>query len=1607
MRNLLRLSSAGSVPYSRDLRRAVGAVGLLGGLLLSNAQGAQAQTCNQVVNFNYTNVVDGDRTVGSDKLSSGTPGTTVTYSGYAATTPAAINTFAVGANGALANTGKFLVWQRNVTGGGPTTDVASVVFTFSRPVSNLTMSVTDLDQDLVNASFTDRVTFDGYATAAGGTAIDLQPANFSGPGLNVKNKFVGTGSGATAATDPAFKANAVTGIAENPGVTTGDVTVSFPSPVTRVVITYENIAPLATATTDRTHTIGFGNITFCAQADVYASVTSGPTAAQPGSSVTYSALFGNNGPDDSNSTTRTATIPAGATVTNLGGGTLRGNILDFGTVTSVSGSSATFNYAYTLPNTTGVYSAPTTAATATGANQNGATANDTDTRTALVAPVTDISTTISGPANATQGNLVTLNVTTTNNGTSSTGNVVQTVQLATNLTNVFVSNNGTYVPSTGLVTFPTLPTLAAGQTVGNYISFSAPPTTFAPVATVTPNTVATGDSNPSNNTAYLNGATAATNIVITPTTAAVPVANLYISISASAQTVNPGTSVTLSGMTANAGPSTASSVVQTVQLLPGFTASTITINGGASTSQSGNDLLFAGGTKYNTVTGLVTFATIPTLASGASQNYSIQFTAPANVGDQLPATAFVGSTATGAAVTTDPVPADNVAATKVQILPTADVAVTLLGPTSVSGSLPVMYTAIFTNKGPGAAINFAPTMQLPAGLTNVLLTAGTYNMTTGLVTFPTSPSTAAGIAQLYTIVFTPPTTGNYTATAYTGSNTPDPVAGNNSASVTTNVTPAADLTVKLSGPDNAASGGPITYVAQTTNNGPSTAGTVTTTIQLPTGLLAANVTSSNGVYNPASGLVTFTNTNLPNGATVSNFATFANPRAAGVVLVSGATVSSTTNDPVPGNNNSAPVNTNTTNDTSLLNLSTAITASAASVAPGATFTLGVTFDSNGIVPVALMAEKLYLPPGTPLPAVTDNIAGRAIAVTYDQASGVLTFPFTTLSRKAPTDSYTVTVTAPATGPFKAVSTISSPQPEAPTDISNNVASVDVTITPTVTTVYNETSTLSGPASALPGAPLTYTVQSVNNGPANSGSVVQTVTLPAGVTATNISNGGTQTGNIITFPVTVNQSPGPGGIATNTFTVTMPATGSLAISTNSTASGESNTTDNSAQTTTTAANQTPVAVNVVNALKAPLGNTAGQQLISSLAAVDADGTIAGFQLTSIPNPTTQGTLYYDNGGTYTAITSATQALTPAQAATLKFSPVAGYVGNALFGYAATDNSGNVSLPVLYTIQVGQDNASLYGTTPVKGGTLTTGNTKYANGDVLAYVVDVNGARYNNAGLMYDPTTGALAAGAVNGLPTTGVNVASPTTTAQFVALGFALDPATGIISVLDRTKLVAGSYPFTLTTTDLFGGVTTQAVTIVIGAKPLPVELKEFTATAVKNLDAALNWATASEKNNDHFDVERSFNGSDFAAIAQVKGNGTSTAQTDYALTDAGVGRKANGTVYYRLNQVDFDGKSSYSPVRTVAFTSGATLAISLAPNPATSSTQLDLSGLPAGTYQVSVLDVTGRTVRHTTLAAGLGHELPLNGLANGTYVVRVNGTNNGQTVNLAKRLVKE
>ena len=182
--------------------------------------------------------------------------------------------------------------------------------------------------------------------------------------------------------------------------------------------------------------------------------------------------------------------------------------------------------------------------------------------------------------------------------------------------------------------------------------------------------------------------------------------------------------------------------------------------------------------------------------------------------------------------------------------------------------------------------------------------------------------------------------------------------------------------------------------------------------------------------------------------------------------------------------------------------------------------------------------------------------------------------------------------------------------------------------------------------------------------------------------------------------------------------------------------------------------------------------------------------------------------------------------------------------------------------------------------------------------------------------------------------------------------------------------------------------------------PLPVKLTAFEAQAT-GLAALCTWQTASETNNDHFVLERSLDGSTFAALGKVAGQGSTTAAHTYRYTDAEAGRQGVATVYYRLQQVDIDGKTSYSPVRAVTL---AAQAVALYPTPtAGDAATLDLSSLAAQPCQAQVLDLTGRVLFTRTLAGGLAHDFDVRSLPAGAYVLVISGNGVRQSLPLLRK----
>lgn len=163
------------------------------------------------------------------------------------------------------------------------------------------------------------------------------------------------------------------------------------------------------------------------------------------------------------------------------------------------------------------------------------------------------------------------------------------------------------------------------------------------------------------------------------------------------------------------------------------------------------------------------------------------------------------------------------------------------------------------------------------------------------------------------------------------------------------------------------------------------------------------------------------------------------------------------------------------------------------------------------------------------------------------------------------------------------------------------------------------------------------------------------------------------------------------------------------------------------------------------------------------------------------------------------------------------------------------------------------------------------------------------------------------------------------------------------------------------------------------AQTLPVNFLSFNASPKKD-HILLDWATTDEINNRGFTVERSEN-----SITGWTELGFVAAGSDYTFPDQTA--RSHTDYFYRLRQEDFDGRVSYSDIRTARF--GDELSILIYPNPTTGLLNYQLAG-PDRTIPYQIMDVNGRTISQGVLNESTG-TLSLSELPTGVYLLRVEG----------------
>jgi hypothetical protein len=252
-------------------------------------------------------------------------------------------------------------------------------------------------------------------------------------------------------------------------------------------------------------------------------------------------------------------------------------------------------------------------------------------------------------------------------------------------------------------------------------------------------------------------------------------------------------------------------------------------------------------------------------------------------------------------------------------------------------------------------------------------------------------------------------------------------------------------------------------------------------------------------------------------------------------------------------------------------------------------------------------------------------------------------------------------------------------------------------------------------------------------------------------------------------------------------------------------------------------------------------------------------------------------------------------------------------------------------------------------------------------------------------------------------------ANPTTTANLATNAYVGNETTGAPANSFGMGNQDGYIIFKQTTTGYYGwirykhasnaynpsiinaGINTTTGSITAGnCSSLPVELISFAAVELNSM-IELKWSTASEINNAGFEVQRSKDGVQFENLQFVDGNGNSQETLEYNFIDKDA--KLGERYFYRLRQIDFDGKFEFSDIIKASLNEDATVIGDIYPNPSESGqVNVNMNTEEEGDWTISLLDLTGREIatEQRTITTGASKQsFTFDSHLTGIYILRM------------------
>ena len=506
--------------------------------------------------------------------------------------------------------------------------------------------------------------------------------------------------------------------------------------------------------------------------------------------------------------------------------------------------------------------------------------------------------------------------------------------------------------------------------------------------------------------------------------------------------------------------------------------------------------------------------------SGATlSSYSIASVQPANAGSySVVITNVAGSITSSPAVLT--------------VVQQADLAVFAAGPAAVLGGSNLTYTVTVTNLGPASASNVVVSDVLPLGAGFVSATAGGVQ-NGGTVTWPAIVSLGNGASTIFNLTVSSPLGGSLTNVASCTSTTTDPALSNNNGTapvsrVVTSVTAQSDLAVTCAGPSSVNAAGAITYTITVTNLGPSAATGVMAVDALPPGV---TFVSASGGATPTGGSVTWPSiSNLASGGSATFIVSVKAP--AGGSLTNVVSCTSATFDPQNANNDGTSAGARAITAVQPQADLAVLANGPAAVLAGSNMTFTVTVTNSGPSGATGVVVTDVLPAGAPFVSATGGAVANA---------GVLTWPTISSLGSGAAVTFNVTLAAPFSGVMTNIASCTASTPD-PIAANNNGSSPESVLITSIGQQADVAVWVTGPASALPGANLTYTITVTNLGPTGATNIVVSDNLPGASTFVSASGGGVASGGVVTWPTIGFMDSG--GSLVFTVNVTAPSGGSL-------------------------------------------------------------------------------------------------------------------------------------------------------------------------------------------------------------------------------------------------------------------------------------------------------------------------------------------------------------------------------------------------------------------------------------------------------------------------------